>query len=103
MKYSIDRRQFLQYSGYGLATASATALLGGCGDKYNTAENPEFWKVGNYPPVLDEVSETALKIEGTIPPELSGLYVRNGPNSWQGSTDHFFMGDGMLHGIRLEQ
>jgi carotenoid cleavage dioxygenase-like enzyme len=38
-----------------------------------------------------------------IPPELNGLYVRNGPNSWTGSTDHFFMGDGMLHGIRLEQ
>ena len=103
MKGKIDRRRFLQYSGYGLATASAGALLVGCGDSYNTAENPEFWKVGDYPPVKDEVTETALQVQGTIPPELNGLYVRNGPNSWQGSTEHFFMGDGMLHGVSFEQ
>ena len=103
MKGKIDRRRFLQYSGYGLATASASALLAGCGDTYNTAENPEFWKVGDYPPVTEEVTETALQVQGTIPPELNGLYVRNGPNSWQGGTEHFFMGDGMLHGVSFEQ
>ncbi|MEH6636927.1 MAG: carotenoid oxygenase family protein [Halioglobus sp.] len=102
MTGKVDRRRFLQYSGYGLVAASGAGLLNGCGDSYNTAENPEFWKVGNYPPVTEEVSETALKVEGSIPPELNGLYVRNGPNAWQGSTDHFFMGDGMLHGLRLE-
>jgi carotenoid cleavage dioxygenase-like enzyme len=103
MKNKVDRRQFLQYSSYGLAAASAPVLLGGCGDSYDTAANPEFWKEGDYPPVTEEVTETALQVEGAIPPDLSGLYVRNGPNSWQGGTEHFFMGDGMLHGIRLEQ
>ena len=97
-----DRRRFLQYSGYGLAGVSATALLGGCGDTYDSAENPEFWKVGDFPPVSEEVTETGLQVQGNIPAELNGLYVRNGPNSWQGATEHFFMGDGMLHGIRLE-
>lgn len=101
----MKRRQFLRYSGMGaLATAgTGSLLLGGCADKYDTAENPEFWRTGNYPPVSKEITETELKVEGTIPPELSGLYVRNGPNAWQGSSDHFFMGDGMLHGVRLEQ
>ena len=84
MTGKVDRRRFLQYSGYGLVAASGAGLLNGCGDSYNTAENPEFWKVGNYPPVTEEVSETALKVEGSIPPELNGLYVRNGPNAWQG-------------------
>jgi carotenoid cleavage dioxygenase-like enzyme len=103
MSTDLKRRNFLQYSGLGLAAASSGALLGGCSDSYDTAENPQFWKEGSYPPVLEEISSDALEVEGAIPPELSGLYVRNGPNAWQGSTDHFFLGDGMLHGVRLEQ
>ena len=102
MSRDISRRALLQYSGLGLA-AAGSSLLSGCGERYDTVENPTFWKEGNFPPVTEEVSETSLQVEGTIPPELSGLYVRNGPNAWQGSTDHFFMGDGMLHGVRLEQ
>lgn len=38
---------------------------------------------------------------GEIPLELSGSYVRNGPNPRSGASAHWFMGDGMLHGIRL--
>jgi hypothetical protein len=41
MKGKIDRRRFLQYSGYGLATASASALLAGCGDSYNTTSEDD--------------------------------------------------------------
>jgi len=102
MRSRFGRRAFLQYSGLGLAAASAGSLLSACGSRYDTAENPEFWKTGNYPPVTEEVTETALPVAGTLPPDLNGLYVRNGPNAWQGSTEHFFMGDGMLHGVRLE-
>ena len=102
MAENFDRRRFLQYSGYGLAALGSTSLLSACGDKYDTPENPEFWKKGDFPPVKKEVTETTLTVEGSLPSELNGLYVRNGPNSWQGSTEHFFMGDGMLHGIRLE-
>ena len=103
MKQKFDRRRFLQYSSLGLAAVSTGGLLSVCGDSYDTAQNPQFWKVGNYPPVLDEVTETRLAVEGAIPSDLNGLYVRNGPNSWQGTTEHFFMGDGMLHGLRLEK
>lgn len=99
----LGRRRFLHYSGLGLAAASATPLLSACGDRYDTPENPEFWKEGDFPPVKKEITESALQVEGVIPPDLSGLYVRNGPNAWQGTTEHFFMGDGMLHGLRFEQ
>jgi len=102
MSGKIDRRTFLKRSGLGLAAVSLTSLLGGCTRKYDPLEFPEFWKVGNFLPVSDEVTESGLVVEGSIPLDLSGLYVRNGPNAWQGSTAHFFMGDGMLHGVRLE-
>jgi carotenoid cleavage dioxygenase len=97
-----SRRNFLRGSGVGLAGATALPLLSACSRRYDTPENPEFWKSGNYPPVSSEVTETQLQVEGKLPPELSGLYVRNGPNAADGQTDHFFMGDGMLHGVRLE-
>ena len=42
-------------------------------------------------------------VEGAIPPDLNGLSVRNGPNAWQGSTEHFFLVDGMLHGVRVPE
>ncbi len=60
---------------------------------------------GNYAPVFEEVSAAAdgLVVEGSLPPELNGLYLRNGPNPHTGRSGHWFMGDGMLHGIRLDQ
>lgn len=57
---------------------------------------------GNFAPVEQEVTATDLPVEGAIPPELRGLYVRNGPNPRSGTSIHWFLGDGMLHGVRLE-
>ena len=56
---------------------------------------------GNYAPVADELTAFDLPVEGTIPPELNGWYLRNGPNPRQ-ATAHWFAGDGMIHGVRLE-
>ncbi len=58
---------------------------------------------GNYAPVQEEVTAFDLPVSGAIPPELSGLYLRNGPNPKSGSSPHWFAGDGMVHGVRLEQ
>jgi carotenoid cleavage dioxygenase-like enzyme len=58
---------------------------------------------GNFAPVREEVTAFDLPVEGTIPPEMTGLYLRNGPNPRSGSSPHWFLGDGMLHGVRLEQ
>ena len=41
---------------------------------------------------------------GAIPPELDGLLLRNGPNPIldpDPAAYHWFLGDGMLHGIEL--
>ena len=67
------------------------------------ATNRKPWHLsGNYAPVMDELTETNLEVTGAIPPELSGLYVRNTPNPKTGESPHWFFGDGMLHGVRLE-
>ena len=43
-----------------------------------------------------------LPVAGTLPPQLTGVYLRNGPNPRPGSDPfHFVAGDGMVHGVRL--
>ena len=55
----------------------------------------------NWAPVLDERTDLDLRVDGTIPTELTGTYVRTGPNPASGRSDHWFFGDGMVHGVRL--
>ncbi len=56
---------------------------------------------GNFAPVFDEVELPSLEVIGAIPPTLDGVYLRNGPNPQSGSSPHWFLGNGMLHGVRL--
>lgn len=71
-----------------------------------TSTNP--YLNGNHGPVLHEITapESELDVTGTIPAELNGRYVRNGPNPLVApdpDTYHWFIGDGMLHGLRLRE
>src|ERR1700685_3073448 len=52
-------------------------------------------------PVAAEVDALALPVDGAIPPELSGRFLRNGPNPRPGESMHSFMAPGMLHGLEL--
>ncbi len=65
-------------------------------------EKLSFHLQGNFAPVSEEISSTELAVEGAIPPELNGTYMRIGPNPATGESSHWFTGDGMLHGVRLE-
>ncbi len=61
---------------------------------------------GNYAPVSEEITAFDLPIVGELPVELNGRYLRNGPNPAEPvdpGTHHWFMGDGMVHGIRLHE
>ena len=61
---------------------------------------------GNYAPVSEEVTAFDLHVVGELPAELNGRYLRNGPNPIGGvdpATHHWFVGDGMVHGIRLRE
>jgi len=59
---------------------------------------------GNFGPVQEEITAVDLPVTGTIPPELDGRLLRNGPNpigTVDPATYHWFTGDGMVHGLRL--
>jgi carotenoid cleavage dioxygenase len=67
-----------------------------------TVTNP--YLQGNYAPVHEELTATELAVSGSIPEELCGRYLRNGPNPVMApdpATYHWFTGSGMVHGIRL--
>jgi carotenoid cleavage dioxygenase len=54
-------------------------------------------------PVPDEITAHDLPVAGTLPSQLTGTYLRNGPNPRPGAGPrHFVAGDGMIHGVRLE-
>jgi len=66
------------------------------------SDNP--YLEGNFGPVRDELTEFKLEVEGSIPPELKGRYIRTGPNpegKVNAETHHWFVGDGMVHGVEL--
>lgn len=59
---------------------------------------------GNFAPVAEEVTAVDLPVIGELPVELEGRYLRNGPNPLSvadPATHHWFIGDGMVHGVRL--
>jgi carotenoid cleavage dioxygenase-like enzyme len=57
-------------------------------------------------PVQSETTETRLSVTGQLPRELNGLYARIGPNPLAPPNQgryHWFIGDGMVHGLRLSE
>ncbi len=59
---------------------------------------------GGFAPVTHEMTVDLTDIEGEIPKDLTGMYVRNGPNRRFEAAGryHWFDGDGMLHAVRIE-
>ena len=119
---TLDRRTILRL---GLGTAAGIGgggLLAACGassrqgatasraTSSSTAPTPStvidprvpWWLRGDFAPVTREVEASDLRVAGTLPKELSGLYVRNGSNPKPGWSPHWFLGDGMVHGVMLD-
>ncbi|MEI1375115.1 carotenoid oxygenase family protein [Nostoc sp. UHCC 0926] len=57
----------------------------------------------NFAPIREEITTNKLPVIGELPLDLSGMFVRNGPNpQWTPIGQyHWFDGDGMLHGVRI--
>lgn len=64
-------------------------------------ENP--FLTGNFAPVDDELSARDLPVTGSLPRELEGMLLRIGPNpvAPDPASHHWFLGNGMVHGVRL--
>ena len=61
-----------------------------------------FWMQGNFAPVTEETSAENLKVTGVIPKGLNGRYFRNGANPRVTTSSDWFLGEGMVHGVRIE-
>ncbi len=61
-----------------------------------------FVRDAYFVPVSDEITAHDLPVTGALPRQLTGVYLRNGPNPRPGSPYPFIVGDGMIHGVRLE-
>lgn len=61
------------------------------------------WVTGVMTPVTEEFTAFDLPVTGTLPGALDGRLLRNGPNPIGPVTadHHWFVGEGMVHGVRL--
>lgn len=64
----------------------------------------EQWLTGLFQPVADELDVEGLPVTGELPAGLRGDFLRNGPNAAFPPLGryHLFDGDGMVHGVRIE-
>ena len=75
-------------------------------DTADVAEAPpqSNYTEGNFARVTEEVTAFDLEVIGEIPAAFEGRYLRNGPNPvvpTDPATSHWFVGTGMVHGMRL--
>lgn len=77
---------------------------------YNRARMPALaaphpYLSGLHTPMDRELTLTDLPVQGLLPPELDGRYLRIGPNPVRPpaapAAHHWFIGDGMVHGLRI--
>ncbi len=97
----LSRRDFLRATGLGGAALLGSAALGACANDDPTAGAP-WWLRGNYAPIADEIDLFDLPVDGALAAGLDGLYLRNGPNPPSGRSLDWFFGDGMAHGLWLQ-
>jgi carotenoid cleavage dioxygenase len=114
-RFVLNRREILSASALLTARLALPPMLAtGCGKDddlrfvSNAAPltvdpNTPWWLQNGYEPVTDELTAVDVPVRGAIPPELSGLYVRNGSNPLKSDSPHWFFGDGMVHGVRFER
>lgn len=80
-------------------------------DKIEPPETKETQKIlarlflqDNFAPVKEEITASDLPVIGQLPQELSGMFLRVGPNPLFPPVGiyHWFDGDGMLHGVNIK-
>src|SRR3954454_21707013 len=72
-------------------------------DAWEVAGNP--YLAGLYERVAEELAQDGLEVIGELPPDLDGVYLRNGPNPQFAPPGryHWFDGDGMVHAVRFHE
>jgi carotenoid cleavage dioxygenase len=67
-------------------------------------KQPHPFLTGIHKPMKEEVTLSKLAVKGSLPQALNGRYLRIGPNpiNPNPAAYHWFTGDGMVHGVRIE-
>eukprot|EP00884_Botryococcus_braunii_P002267 jgi/Botrbrau1/12040/Bobra.0293s0016.1 len=67
------------------------------------AGQTNFYLKEVYAPVTKEVHEQDLPVEGALPEDVDGVFLRVGPNPFYPPMGdyHMFDGDGMIHAVRM--
>ena len=80
-----------------------TDISGDAATTYDRTNHPNPYMRGNYAPVHEERTDHDLEVTGTIPEAIDGRLLRTGPNPAGpvGEHHHWFLGDGMVHGIEI--
>ena len=84
----------------GLPSPDDALVDGGLPPERADPDTP-WWLQDNYGPVSEERLIDTFEVVGEIPPGLDGLYLRNGANPPGADSGHWFLGDGMVHGLRF--
>ena len=63
-----------------------------------------LYLLGEHEPIHHETTAEKLSVTGELPADLHGMFVRNSPNPQFEPMGryHWFDGDGMVHGVRLD-
>ena len=104
----MNRRDFHRLAVVGTASLTGgthwpASAADGSVDAPWTSDDPHL--SGNFLPVRNEATASNLKVlSGRIPPDLRGVYMRNGPNSEFKPISFAYPldGDGMIHAVYLE-
>ncbi len=88
--------------------AAVTPVMGAVANfnrkRMKAPEGGHPYLTGIHKPMTEEVTLANLKVDGEIPAQLDGRYLRIGPNPVTAPDEasyHWFVGDGMAHGIRI--
>jgi carotenoid cleavage dioxygenase len=107
MTFKVSRRAALQYLSCGAILAACSNGRGAEGatehePRWEFDPNRPWWLQPPFAPVSEENEAFDLAVKGAIPRSLDGLFVRNGSNPKHGDRGSWLIGDGMLHGVRLQ-
>jgi carotenoid cleavage dioxygenase-like enzyme len=82
-------------------TALATFNRG----RMRAPDGPHPFLTGLHAPMTEEKTIEDLAVTGSLPPALDGRYLRIGPNPIAADPRiyQWFLGDGMVHGLRIER
>ena len=88
--------------------SAVTPVLGAVANfnrkRMKAPEGGHPYLTGIHKPMTEEVTLANLQVDGEIPAQLDGRYLRIGPNPVTAPDEasyHWFVGDGMAHGIRI--